>query len=146
MSMSGWVIGGRRFSTVHRRKSRVLASRRTAGARGTSKKSRSPRSIAADAAAQTQAILRVTATVDEGFWAGRKVVVTGHTGFKGAWLALWLQSLGAEVSGLSDAVPTEPSLHALLGGTDPDPVDVRDAEAVRSAIDAAAPQVVFHLA
>ncbi|HEX2085568.1 MAG TPA: CDP-glucose 4,6-dehydratase [Solirubrobacteraceae bacterium] len=84
--------------------------------------------------------------VDEGFWAGRRALVTGHTGFKGAWLALWLESLGASVAGLSDGAPTEPSLHALLGAPAPEPVDVRDAAAVREAVSAARPSVVFHLA
>src|SRR3546814_1594048 len=43
------------------------------------------------------------------FWRGKQVLVTGHTGFKGSWLSLWLLSMGAEVRGLSDEVPTEPS-------------------------------------
>jgi CDP-glucose 4,6-dehydratase len=90
--------------------------------------------------------LRVTARVEEGFWAGRRVLVTGHTGFKGAWLALWLESLGAAVSGLSDGAPTDPSLHALVGAGSSSPVDVRDAGAVASAVASARPSVVFHLA
>ena len=49
----------------------------------------------------------------ESFWRGRRVLVTGHTGFKGAWLTLWLHSLGARVTGFSGAPPTEPSLFAL---------------------------------
>ncbi len=57
--------------------------------------------------------LAAPATVDPAFWRGRRVLVTGHTGFKGAWLSLWLQSLGAEVTGFADAVPTEPSLYEL---------------------------------
>ena len=48
------------------------------------------------------------ASVDPAFWRGRRVLLTGHTGFKGAWLALWLQSLGARVTGFSLGVPTEP--------------------------------------
>ena len=44
--------------------------------------------------------------VDPSFWRGRRVLLTGHTGFKGAWLALWLQSLGARVTGFSLGVPT----------------------------------------
>ncbi len=57
----------------------------------------------------------VEGVVDAAFWRGRRVLVTGHTGFKGAWLSLWLQALGAEVTGFSDAVPTEPSLFELAG-------------------------------
>ena len=48
--------------------------------------------------------------VNAAFWRGRRVLVTGHTGFKGAWLTLWLQELGAEVVGLARKPPTEPSL------------------------------------
>jgi CDP-glucose 4,6-dehydratase len=90
--------------------------------------------------------LRVTARVEEGFWAGREVLVTGHTGFKGAWLTMWLESLGASVTGLSDAVPTSPSLHALVRAPESAAVDVRDAAAVQAAVAAARPSVVFHLA
>ncbi len=89
------------------------------------------------------------AVVDERFWAGRRVLVTGHTGFKGAWLALWLESLGASVTGLADGVPTEPSLHALArvaSGVSEVRADVRDAAAVREAVVGVAPSVVFHLA
>ena len=46
---------------------------------------------------------------------GRRVLITGHTGFKGSWLALWLISLGAEVAGFSIDVPTQPSNFELLG-------------------------------
>jgi len=84
--------------------------------------------------------------IDEGFWAGRRVLVTGHTGFKGAWLALWLESLGASVSGLSLDPPSSPSLHDLVGAPASPPVDVRDAAAVLAAVEAARPSVVFHLA
>ncbi|HOE43846.1 MAG TPA: CDP-glucose 4,6-dehydratase, partial [Rhodoferax sp.] len=49
------------------------------------------------------------------FWSGKRVLLTGHTGFKGAWLALWLQRLGAEVTGIALAPATRPSLFALLG-------------------------------
>ena len=48
--------------------------------------------------------------INMNFWKGKKVLVTGHTGFKGSWLSLWLQSLGAEVVGVSLDVPTTPSL------------------------------------
>ena len=84
--------------------------------------------------------------VDDAFWGGRRVLVTGHTGFKGAWLTLWLQALGAEVTGLADGVPTSPSLHALVGGDEGERVDVRDAAAVRAAVERARPSVVLHLA
>ena len=54
-----------------------------------------------------------SASPDARFWAGRRVLVTGHTGFKGAWLSLWLTELGAQVSGFARDVPTDPSLYAL---------------------------------
>jgi CDP-glucose 4,6-dehydratase len=84
-----------------------------------------------------------------GFWDSRRVLVTGHTGFKGAWLALWLHRLGARVTGFSSAPPTTPSLFeaARVGELVNDVrVDVRDASAVSAAISAARPEVVFHLA
>ena len=83
------------------------------------------------------------------FWAQRRVLITGHTGFKGAWLSLWLQSLGAEVTGLAPGPPTSPSLYELaaLGANMCEhAVDVRDAEALRAALLSAAPEVVMHLA
>ena len=61
---------------------------------------------------------------DPAAWAGRRVLVTGHTGFKGAWLTLWLDAMGAEVHGLATPPPTTPSLHGLcLLYTSPSPRD-----------------------
>jgi CDP-glucose 4,6-dehydratase len=87
--------------------------------------------------------------IDPDFWMRRRVLVTGHTGFKGAWLSLWLQSLGAEVTGLARGVPTRPSLYELadVGAHMRErSVDVRDAAAVREAVREARPQIVLHLA
>jgi CDP-glucose 4,6-dehydratase len=87
---------------------------------------------------------------DPATWRGRRVLLTGHTGFKGAWLALWLAELGAEVHGLSGPPPSEPLLydqarvHERLAGHHE--VDVRDADAVAGAVAAARPEVVFHMA
>jgi CDP-glucose 4,6-dehydratase len=82
-----------------------------------------------------------------GVYSGRRVLVTGHTGFKGSWLALWLQQLGAEVGGLALAPDTEPSHWRLLSlGHAEAIVDLRDAEAVRTAVRGFAPEIVFHLA
>jgi CDP-glucose 4,6-dehydratase len=86
--------------------------------------------------------------VSEAFWRGRRVFLTGHTGFKGSWLAMWLASLGAEVTGFS--LPAEePSLFRqarideLVSHVEG---DIRDMAAVEAAMAAAQPQVVFHLA
>src|SRR4051812_29864860 len=89
------------------------------------------------------------ADVAPDFWRGRRVCITGHTGFKGSWLALWLSAMGADVTGLADGVPTEPSLFALAGvARDVRDVraDVRDADAVLRAMAQARPEVVLHLA
>lgn len=80
---------------------------------------------------------------------GRRVLVTGHTGFKGSWLSAWLVALGAEVTGLSLGVPTEPALFDMMGLRDAVrhlDGDVRDAAAVREAVRVARPEVVLHLA
>jgi CDP-glucose 4,6-dehydratase len=84
----------------------------------------------------------------EHFWHGKRVLVTGHTGFMGSWLALWLSELGAEVTGLSLAPGTSPSLHGLLGGPAEGPgiLDIRDRAAVLHHVLRSRPQVVFHLA
>ena len=86
--------------------------------------------------------------MDVAFWKGRRVLVTGHTGFKGAWLVLWLRQLGAQVSGLSLGPVSEPDLWSRLGA---DVVaehigDIRDREFVENALAAALPEVVLHLA
>ncbi|MDB5694643.1 MAG: CDP-glucose 4,6-dehydratase [Sphingomonas bacterium] len=82
-------------------------------------------------------------------WRGRRVFLTGHTGFKGAWLALWLHQLGAEVTGFALPPPTEPSLfdRARIGELLDHVIgDIRDLDAVTHAMRAARPEVVFHLA
>jgi CDP-glucose 4,6-dehydratase len=87
--------------------------------------------------------------VDPAFWRDRRVLLTGHTGFKGAWLALWLQSLGAQVTGFSLGVPTEPSLFELarvgegMSGVEG---DIRDPDAVRAVVAESSPEVVIHMA
>jgi CDP-glucose 4,6-dehydratase len=86
---------------------------------------------------------------DRGFWSGRRVLVTGHTGFKGAWLSLWLAELGASVCGYAHAAPSGRSLYALAGvGRDVESVtgDVRDTEAVAATLARLAPEVVIHMA
>ncbi len=83
------------------------------------------------------------------FWSGKNVLLTGHTGFKGSWLSLWLQQLGANITGLSDAVPTNPSLFEAANiGADMTSLtgDVRDLEPLQRVLDDARPDIVFHLA
>ena len=88
-------------------------------------------------------------SVDPTFWTGRRVLVTGHTGFKGAWLSFWLSRLGAQVWGLALPPETEPDLFGqldLAGRMDHAILDVRDRGAVADRVAAAAPEIVFHLA
>lgn len=78
---------------------------------------------------------------------GRRVLVTGHTGFKGSWLVLWLKSLGAQVAGYSLPAPTSPSHWDLLGLSIAETLgDLRDADKLGMAIAAFQPEIVFHLA
>lgn len=83
------------------------------------------------------------------FWRGKRVLITGHTGFKGAWLTLWLAQLGARVTGLALPPATAPNLftEAKVGALcDSHVCDVRDAAAVLGRIKAARPDIIFHLA
>jgi CDP-glucose 4,6-dehydratase len=89
------------------------------------------------------------AGVEPAFWRDRRVFLTGHTGFKGAWLSLWLQSMGARLTGFSNTVPTNPSLYELARvGESMESVvgDVRDPGAVASALADCEPEVVIHMA
>lgn len=87
-------------------------------------------------------------TLFSGAYAGRKILVTGHTGFKGSWLCLWLTALDAEVSGLALTPDTEPSHWPLLklGSVRDLNVDLRDRRAVQQSLERLQPEVVFHLA
>lgn len=87
--------------------------------------------------------------IDPAFWRGRRVLVTGHTGFKGGWLSLWLAQLGARVTGIALAPATTPSLFRLAGIAglvESHECDLRDADGLRARVRAAAPELVFHLA
>jgi CDP-glucose 4,6-dehydratase len=87
--------------------------------------------------------------VELGFWKDKKVLLTGHTGFKGGWLCLWLQSLGADVTGFSLAPPTktnlfevanvEQGMRSIIG-------DIRDLNAVRKIVAESQPEIVIHMA
>lgn len=82
-------------------------------------------------------------------YSGKKVLVTGHTGFKGSWLTTWLLKLGATVSGLSKNIPTNPSMFedlALAGRVRHHIADMRDLERVRAIVAAERPDFIIHLA
>jgi CDP-glucose 4,6-dehydratase len=99
------------------------------------------------------------------FWQGRRVLLTGHTGFKGAWMSLWLKSLGADVTGYALPPVTEPNLWSMLGASEPAPApapapaslqgrgtlrsvigDIRDPGRLADAVAQADPQIVIHMA
>jgi CDP-glucose 4,6-dehydratase len=87
--------------------------------------------------------------VDPKFWAGRRVLLTGHTGFKGAWASLWLTRMGAKLTGLSLAPEAGPSLFALAGVAGDVAhhlSDIRDAAAVQRVVADAKPEIILHMA
>ena len=83
------------------------------------------------------------------FWSGKNVLITGHTGFKGSWLSLWLEEVGADLTGYSIGLPTDPCLfdaadvgrrmHSVTG-------DIREIDALRGCFERCMPEIVFHLA
>ena len=83
------------------------------------------------------------------FWRGKRVLLTGHTGFKGSWLSLWLQELGADLTGFALEPPTNPSLfeaarvavgmRSIIG-------DIRDLSVLRNAMQDVRPEIVIHMA
>lgn len=87
--------------------------------------------------------------ISDAFWKGKKVFLTGHTGFKGSWLSLWLQHLGAEVTGFALAPHTQPSLFDLAKvarGMTSIIGDIRHPDALRDALQCACPELVIHMA
>jgi CDP-glucose 4,6-dehydratase len=87
--------------------------------------------------------------VNQDFWKNKNVFVTGHTGFKGSWLSLWLHSLGANVTGYSLTPPTTPSLFQLCQLEQVIPThygDIRDQKALENALHSATPDIVIHMA
>jgi CDP-glucose 4,6-dehydratase len=87
--------------------------------------------------------------LDRGFWNGRRVLLTGHTGFKGTWLTAWLARMGADVSGLALPPHHEPCLFeaaALRRRISHHEVDIRDFAAVQRVVRTSAPEIIFHMA
>jgi len=87
--------------------------------------------------------------INQVFWKNKKVLITGHTGFKGAWLSLWLQDLGAKVIGISLDSPTTPSLYEqanVAKGMISLRQDIRNGEAIKQLFQQHKPEIVFHLA
>lgn len=92
---------------------------------------------------------RATGNLNRAFWAGRRVFVTGHTGFKGSWALAMLKELGAVVTGFSLDPPTSPCLFDLIDGAmlcDDHRGDIRDAGTLARAVAAAQPEIVLHMA
>ncbi len=95
--------------------------------------------------------MRASPNMPAGFWRNRRVLLTGHTGFKGSWFGLWLRALGAEVTGYALAPTTDPSLWSLvstepLAGLADLRGDVRDAARLGEVLGGADPEIVIHMA
>ncbi|NND89243.1 MAG: CDP-glucose 4,6-dehydratase [Granulosicoccus sp.] len=87
--------------------------------------------------------------MNKSFWTDRRVLLTGHTGFKGSWLALWLSQMGARVSGYALAPDTDPSLYQLARVdelVDSTLGDIRDRDALENTVQRTQPEIVLHLA
>jgi len=87
--------------------------------------------------------------MDISFWRNKKVFLTGHTGFKGSWLALWLQELGADVTGFSLEPPTQPNLFTLAkvaSNMQSVQGDIRDFQLLKSTLLQHQPEIIFHMA
>ena len=87
--------------------------------------------------------------VDRAFWSGKRVFLTGHTGFKGGWLALWLQSMGAEVKGFALVPDTNPNFFTVAQvaeGMESEIGDIRDLDALRASMTSFTPDILIHMA
>ena len=92
----------------------------------------------------------ISSQVNPSFWQGKSVFLTGHTGFKGGWLALWLSSMGAKVTGYALAPNTQPNLYEALGVQKllvySHIADIRNLDALQIALQEAQPEIVIHMA
>ncbi|WP_433692492.1 CDP-glucose 4,6-dehydratase [Herbaspirillum seropedicae] len=89
------------------------------------------------------------AQVSPDFWRGKRVLLTGHTGFKGSWVSLWLQSMGAELSGIALEPPTEPALFhvaRVAEGMQHHIADIRDQALIKSLVEDFEPEILIHMA
>jgi CDP-glucose 4,6-dehydratase len=87
--------------------------------------------------------------IDVNFWSGKRVFLTGHTGFKGSWLSIWLKELGVELHGYALAPPTKPSLYEQAGvgeGITSNIGDIRDLDHLHRALERCDPEIVIHMA
>jgi CDP-glucose 4,6-dehydratase len=87
--------------------------------------------------------------MNESFWKNKKILITGHTGFKGSWLTIWLKKLGADITGFSKSVPTNPSLFetANIGKNIKSVVgDIQNYEFLKETISECEPEIIFHMA
>src|SRR5947208_3049122 len=83
------------------------------------------------------------------FWKDKRVLLTGHTGFKGAWLSLWLQNLNTRLCGYALSPPTDPSLYVLCkvrDGMDSVEGDIRDFDKLKSVVKEFKPEIIIHFA
>jgi len=90
-----------------------------------------------------------TAVIEKSFWSNKKVFITGHTGFKGSWLCMWLTSMGADVHGYALDPPTNPSLYKLArvdNLVSSTIADIRAGDRLQKALQTAAPEIVIHMA
>ena len=87
--------------------------------------------------------------LNRAFWKGRHVLLTGHTGFKGSWLSLWLEALGAQVTGYALVPPTQPNLFEQAGvasSVHSICADIRDFSLLKAAVAECRPEVIIHMA
>ena len=87
--------------------------------------------------------------MNESFWKNKKILITGHTGFKGSWLTVWLKKLGADITGFSKSIPTNPSLFETVNiEKDIKSVvgDIQNYELLKETISKCEPEIIFHMA
>jgi len=94
-------------------------------------------------------LISVAQKINSDFWRGKRILLTGHTGFKGSWLSLWLQSMGATLRGIALDPPTNPALFdvaRVAEGMEHRIVDIRDFTLVKMQMDEFQPEIVIHMA